>query len=182
MRKLNENAIKLRSNSPSDDDFSDLYLLDALIGNASIVLLGEPNHKDGSTFLAKTRLIKFLHSEMSFDVLAFESGMYDFTKAWVHIQNGEDATLAIQQGVRSIWTSSEQMQPMINYIGEMAISDHPLEIIGFDSHFTGYASSKIRDDINTFLIDRNIAVSHTDWQNFTRILHHLTRNNYTFGK
>ena len=62
---LNQNAIPLRSIDPNDKDFSDLEPLVKAIGNARIVQLGEQTHGDGATFLAKTRLIKFLQKMKS---------------------------------------------------------------------------------------------------------------------
>src|SRR6476646_1280732 len=74
---LKEHAVGLRSIDPADEDFADLEPLRKVIGDARIVQLGEQSHGDGATFHAKARLIKFLHQKMGFDVLAFESGLYD---------------------------------------------------------------------------------------------------------
>ena len=176
---LSENALQVRSIMPSDEDFSDLHPLKDVIGDARIVMLGEQSHGDGNTFLAKTRLIKFLDQEMGFDVLAFESGLYDCAKAWELLQIGEEAAFAIQQGVFPIWTQSEQVQPLINYIGEMASSEYPLELAGFDSQFTGNASVKyLIGDLNGFLAERSISISHTNWVSFTTILRSLTYYDY----
>ena len=71
---LKKNAVKVRSVDPSDTDFSDLMPLKKAIGNAQVVMLAEGTHFDGTTDLARARLIKFLHEKMGFDVIAFESG------------------------------------------------------------------------------------------------------------
>ena len=70
---LRVNVDPIRSVDPSDTDFSDLAPLKSAIGDSRIVMLGEQTHGDGTTFLAKTRLIQFLHQEMGFDVIAFRS-------------------------------------------------------------------------------------------------------------
>src|SRR5947199_3209454 len=110
---LKEHAIGLRSIDPADDDFSDLEPLRAAIGTARIVQLGEQSHGDGATFHAKARLIKFLHQKMGFDVLAFESGLYDCRKAWELLKAGKDPHEAVPQGVFGIWTARKQFKPEI---------------------------------------------------------------------
>ncbi len=177
---LGENAIQVSSIMPSDENFSDLYPLKNVIGDARIVMLGEQSHYDGSTFLAKTRLIKFLHQDMGFDVLAFESGLYDCAKVWELIQNGEDPTYAIQQGVFRIWTHSEQVQPLIRYIEDTAASEYPLEIAGFDSKFTGNASANyLLGDLEDFLAKHSISIARSEWGKFRDILRNATLNIYS---
>jgi erythromycin esterase-like protein len=70
---LKKHAVPLRSIDPADEDFSDLDSFRKAVGDARIVFLSEPSHGDGTSFLARTRLIKFLHQQCGFDVLAFES-------------------------------------------------------------------------------------------------------------
>jgi erythromycin esterase len=142
---LKKNAIALKSIDPEDEDFSDLEPLAKAIGEARIVQLGEQSHGDGATFHAKTRLIKYLHEKLHFDVLAFESGLYDCRKAWQLLQEGKmSAYEAAQHGIFGIWTESEQVRPLIDYLGRAAKGKKPLEICGFDCQFTGRAA---RDDL-----------------------------------
>src|SRR5262245_42055627 len=122
---LKQHAIPLRSIDPTDEDFTDLEPLRAAIGDARIVQLGEQSHGDGATFHAKARLIKFLHQKMGFDVLAFESSLYDCSKAWEALKRGDQPLEAFQQGVFGIWTGSEQVQPLIEYVSKAAKTDRP---------------------------------------------------------
>src|SRR5690606_20323100 len=76
---LRRNAVTLERITPvldGSDQFADLRPLATAIGDARVVVLGEQSHGDGTTFLMKARLVEFLHREMGFDVLAFESGLY----------------------------------------------------------------------------------------------------------
>lgn len=110
---LRKNAIQIRSVSPEDRDFSDLQPLRAILKDKQVVLLGEQSHGDGAVFLAKTRLIQFLHEEMGFDVLAFESGLFDCRKAWEALQAGEEPKMAMRRGIFGIWGMSEQVTPLL---------------------------------------------------------------------
>src|ERR1043165_8433060 len=82
---LAANAVRVRTLDPHDDDFADLEPLRKTLAGLRVVMLGEQNHGDGTTFLAKTRLSRFLHERMGFDVLAFESGLDDCAKEWEHL-------------------------------------------------------------------------------------------------
>jgi len=139
---LRAEATPLRSIQPGDGDFSDLEPLRSVLAGKQVVVLGEATHGDGASFLAKTRLVHFLHQELGFDVLAFESGFYDCAKAWERIRAGEDPAAAFRQSVFSIWTRSVQMQPLIDYFSTAARSARPLELAGVDPQFTGQISER----------------------------------------
>ncbi|HEY6138656.1 MAG TPA: erythromycin esterase family protein [Thermoanaerobaculia bacterium] len=139
---LRDRAVSIRSIDPADDDFRDLEPLRKSLKGVRVVMLGEQDHGDGTTFLAKTRMIRFLHERMGFDVLAFESGLYDCAKVWERLQAGEPAQTAVPRGVFAIWTRSREVQPLIDYIGAQMKTKHPLEIAGVDSQLTGSASEE----------------------------------------
>jgi erythromycin esterase len=139
---LRHEAVALRSIEPADEDFSDLAPLRSVLSGKRIVVLGEASHGDGAAFLAKSRLVRFLHREMGFDVLAFESGFYDCAKAWQRIQAGDDPAAAFRQSVFTIWSGSAQVQSLIDYFAAAARSPRPLELAGFDPQFTGEISQR----------------------------------------
>ncbi len=181
---LAAHAIRLRSVSPEDRDYSDLAPLREVLRGVRVVLLGEQSHGDGTTFLAKTRLIQFLHQEMGFDVLAFESGLFDCARAWERLRAGAAAAVAVPRCVFPIWTRSAQVQPLIAYLGEQARSTRPLELAGVDDQFTGSASrEELVPELEAFLARRRAAVLHSpEWHPFTTILQRLSENLYQRGK
>ncbi|HEX7180466.1 MAG TPA: erythromycin esterase family protein [Thermoanaerobaculia bacterium] len=165
---ISQRALRVRSIEPADEDFSDLQPLKKVFGDTRVVMLGEAGHGDGAAFLAKTRLIKFLHQEMGFDVLAFESGLYECRKAWDLLRGGEDATTALRRAVFGVWSRSEQVQPLMDYIGRQARGAKPLEVAGFDDQLTGSASEEfLLADLEAFL--RRIeapVLGRGDWPRF----------------
>jgi erythromycin esterase len=149
---LKKNAVPVRSIDAEDEDFADLAPLRRAIGDRRIIMLGENSHGDGATFAAKSRLIKFLHKQMGFDVLAFESGFYDVHRAWRDVRSGEDPLAAIASGVDPIWYACHQTQPLWKYIAAQSKTDRPLELCGFDMQFTGSASSDhLLKDLDAYL-------------------------------
>ncbi len=137
MQWLRDNAVAVRSIAPDDEDFSDLMPLREKIGAARMVLLGEQTHGDGATFLAKSRLVRFLHQHMGFDVLAWESGIFDCRQVDAALRSGAAGIDAARAGVFGIWSLSEQCQSVFDYATRTSSSARPLEMAGFDCQITG---------------------------------------------
>lgn len=119
-------AAPIRSIDPGDGDFRDLQPLAAAIGNARVVQLGEASHGDGATFMAKARLIRFLHETMGFDVVAWESGFVDVRLAAAALRAGLPPSEAAQRGLYATWNVREVM-PALAYIQKSQ-----MDLVGFD--------------------------------------------------
>ena len=139
---LREHAMPIASISPEDTDFSDLEPLREVLEGVRVVLLGEADHNAGTDFAARSRLVKFLHQEMDFDVLAFEAPLYSMDVAWDSIRAGAPVRDAIRIGLWGFWSHAEQMQSLVRYIGEQAAGDRPLEVAGFDYRPWIYPSTR----------------------------------------
>lgn len=131
------NSVPVRSVDAADVDFSDLEPLRAAIGDARVVMLGEETHGDGTAFEAKVRLIKFLHAEMGFDIIAFEAGLFDVREAWTRIRAGNEPVESVRSSIFGIWSRAEEVRPLFEYIAAHANSQQPLELTGIDPQFTG---------------------------------------------
>lgn len=127
-------AVELRTIDPLDENFSDLAPLKQVLKGRRVVILGEPEHGGGTVFLAKTRLIKFLHEEMGFNVLAWEDGMYDARLTWQHLVAGDPPRDAATLGVVPIWSVSRQTDELWRYLARTSKTAHPLQLVGIDTH------------------------------------------------
>jgi len=137
----------INSISIADTNYSDLKVLADGIGNSKIVLLGEQDHGDAPTFLAKTRLIKFLHEKMGFEVLAFESDFYSLTKSWEAFKDGTQTIQQVTANIFPIWTHCDACQDLFTYINYTQNSSTPLAVTGFDSQIHGnYRMTHYKDD------------------------------------
>ncbi|NML19559.1 erythromycin esterase family protein [Pseudoflavitalea sp. G-6-1-2] len=166
---IDRNVSEVKSIDPADTSFADLAGLQRAIGNARVVLLGEQTHGEGGTFLAKTRLIKFLHQQMGFDVLAFESGFYDCTKIWENTRNGGEFANEIKGSLFFMYANSKQMQPLFSYIQSEANSGNPLTVTGFESQHSGAkAIAQLFTDFEKFLKTFHAASVDASWESFTK--------------
>jgi len=140
---------------PNDEDYADLAPLKAMIGNSRIVMLGEPTHGDGAAIHAKTRILKYLHKEMGFDMIVFENGIYDLYKANKDIQSGISVDAALRNSLYPVWTDSKEFQPLIQYLELQRQGGKPLTLAGIDPYQNGtYTSENMIEDLKSFLSRR----------------------------
>jgi erythromycin esterase len=145
-------AVAVRTIDPADEDFRDLEPLIDAIGSARVVQLGEPSHGAGGSFAAKARLTKFLHQRMGFDVVAWESGLYDVHLTQTRMRAGDDAVAAAQAGILLVWSAAEEVKPLFEYAKASQSTDRPLEMVGFDSTMNAaHASDRLAADLRAFV-------------------------------
>jgi erythromycin esterase len=124
------------------DDFSDLQFLKPLLEGKRVVQLGEASHGVAESNWAKVRLIKFLHQEMGFDVVAFESSFDQCFEA-----NKTIGTLAPHEVMTrclfGTWRTSE-VKGLFEYMAAVRKSARPLTLAGYDIQISGDATDKTR--------------------------------------
>lgn len=160
-------AAPVRSINPLDTDYTDLAPLAKAIGGARVVLLGEQTHGEGSTFEAKTRLVRFLHERMGFDVLAFESGLYDCARIWENVRKGGTLNKEVLGSLFYMYATSYQTQGLFAYIQANQAS---LTLAGFESQHTGEkAKTDLFPDFTRFLKTRYPGLVDSSWAVFQRL-------------
>jgi erythromycin esterase len=169
---LKAKAIVVRNVEPTNEEYTDLAPLRQSLQQATIVGLGEPIHHDGSAFKAKTRLVKFLHQELGFRVLAFESGFYDCYKAWQEIQAGRLSIDAARKSLYPFWISTET-EELFKYIDQQKNTDKPLILAGIDCKFSGqYSDESLLPDLKSYLqtIHSGLVQDTANWRAFSTSL------------
>lgn len=155
IKKYVQNNLKaVKAISPDSLDFSDLEVIGNAIGNARIVMLGKQDHGDAPTFLAKTRLIKYLHEKKGFDVLAFESDFYALTAGWDAVEKKKDKIEDfLKKNIFSVWTNCAQCDDLFyNYISKTYKTRSPIDIAGFDSQLHGdYSNQNLKKFVDSIL-------------------------------
>lgn len=133
---LGANALPLSTLRVDDSEVVELQPLRRWLEDVDMVLLGEATRGDGSTFEAKTRLVRFLHEHLDFDILAFECGFFACHQAWQSIKNGQRARSALGQTLFPLYVDSREFQPLLDLLDQYAGSEQPLEVAGFDNQLS----------------------------------------------
>lgn len=114
-------------------------LAEALDG-VRIVLLGENGHGVGEFTRAKVRLIEWLHREHGFDLVVFESGLFECGRAWERVRELEPAEAL--RGCLSYPFEHAELLPLFRTFRETADGPRPLAFGGMDLQAQGFDSGE----------------------------------------
>jgi len=135
-----DNFKQVSSIDPVNINYSDLISIGEAIGEANVVMLGEQDHGDAPTFLAKTRILKYLIEVKGFSVIAFESDFYSLNQGWSDLKDNKDSIkLFLQKNIFSNWTQCKQCDPLFTYLSEN-IFNRKIRLTGFDNQHHGLFS------------------------------------------
>lgn len=149
LKWLNKNVIPVPIVNTSDESYKYFEPLKSILKNKRIVLLGEEDHVFATTFEAKTNIIKYLHEELGFNVLAFESPLYNLATAYKTATKGNNESI-LKDALYTFWGHVKSTQDLFTYIRSTNKAGRtPLKIIGFDPQQMYQYS--LPDSLNEFL-------------------------------
>jgi len=123
--------------SLTSEEFCDLEFLAPILEGKTLVQLGESGHGVGEFDQAKVRLIKYLHEELGFDVIAFESSVYECFKAGREAGTLSAANVMFNS-IFGVWHAEETLE-LFEYIKRTQATDRPLTLAGFDIQISSYS-------------------------------------------
>jgi erythromycin esterase len=134
---VDTNSVTVRSVAFDDADFTDLRAFGDAVGNARLVLLGEQSGGDGTTVRAKARLVRYLHEQRGFDVLIFESQLFEMASAWQAVRDGGAPVASLRSALPAPTRDAAELEPLLRYVGERAATSRPLHVAGLHPEFRG---------------------------------------------
>jgi erythromycin esterase len=123
------------------EDFSDLAFLKPLLAGRRVVQLGESAHGTAEFSWLKARLVKFLHREMGFDVVAFESSLSACDLA--NARAGRSTPVDVMRDcLFGTWHSSEVLG-LFEYLDRERRAGRRLDLAGFDVQNSSRARTEV---------------------------------------
>jgi erythromycin esterase len=115
---------------------ADFAFLKAAVGGRSVVQLGESIHVTDEFPRMRLSVLRYLHEEMGFDVLAFEGSLVDAWLAEEHLARSADplatrAARAQEIAWFPLWQTAA-MGEVMRYVASTRDTAHPLYLSSFD--------------------------------------------------
>jgi len=134
--RTNSYPLEATKNSRKDQ----LKFLKKVLKGKRIVQLGETTHGSNEMSATKVELIKYLHEELGYDVLAFEAGFAETNGAYRQLHDLSSTEL-MKRSIFGVWYTQE-VADLFEYLQEQEKKGDPLTLTGFDIQVMGNLFTK----------------------------------------
>lgn len=135
----------IKTLNPEEKDNSDLQILNKLIGNSSIVGLGEATHGSSEVYQMKYRISEYLIANKQFNVFSLEANMPESFLMNQYIQEGKGAPKDILKGMYFWLWQTEETLMFVEWLKKYN-KEHQSKVFfeGFDMQYAKGAIEQIR--------------------------------------
>lgn len=135
----------IKTLNPEEKDNSDLQILNKLIGNSSIVGLGEATHGSSEVYQMKYRISEYLIANKQFNVFSLEANMPESFLMNQYIQEGKGAPKDILKGMYFWLWQTEETLMFVEWLKKYN-EEHQSKVFfeGFDMQYAKGAIEQIR--------------------------------------
>lgn len=146
---LKTNAVAVTT-VEAGNGFTDLQRLKRIVGDASIVSLGEATHGTREIFQMKHRLVEFLASEMGFTIFSIEANMPEAYRLNDYVLHGTGDPRALIAGMY-FWTwNTEEVLAMVEWMRRFNASGKGrIGFTGFDMQTARVAIENVENFLRT---------------------------------
>ena len=145
-----------RSGAP-DGQFDDLDWLDAAVGDARVVAIGESSHFNGQSYRLRHRLLRYLVQRHGFSAYAMESGFVEgwWVNDWVHARvDAEAIGDVLANGMTSLMGMWVEMRDQLEWMRHHNRSgEQPINFYGIDPSGSNLSLLPGLDQVITYLAD-----------------------------
>ncbi|HHP7237983.1 erythromycin esterase family protein [Longibacter sp.] len=113
---------------------------------------------------------------MNFDVLAFESGLYDLRLATERATTPDEYLQAATNTLSRPWAESKQVRPVLRYYAETQTTETPLHLAGIDGALRPPSDSLFLVRLKSHLLSQNQWAEVVEGTNFEQTLRTQLRN------
>jgi erythromycin esterase-like protein len=183
IKDLYKGSSQLKSISPRETNFDDFEPIGKEIGDAKIVLLGDPSHGDGGAILMKTRLLKYLHEKKGFDVLLFEADLYSIMFHLALVKDTASVNVAARENIYTCWSESKVSQDLWAYYKEQLVGKNPISLGGVDCRHAGaFAKNTLSGSLTNVLNSSSFNTSSNSYKVFAKDVNYILQNEFSSKK
>ncbi len=169
-------AVEISSASPSETDFSDLGILDSILAQKRVVLLGRQHDGNAVDYQFMIRLLKYLHEQQRFNMLILDSDFYEMFNASIAVSNDASAINDYGSAIGGSFGESSIRNELLNYLQAQAKAGTPIFLFGMDCvHSNQYLADQLQEGLEQGL--PKVAKS-KEQKRFMEILKQLLKESY----
>lgn len=136
----------IKTLNSEEKDNSDLLILNKLIGNSTIVGLGEATHGSSEVYQMKYRISEYLIAHKNFNVFSLEANMPESFLMNQYIQEGKGAPKNILKGMYFWLWQTEETLAFVEWLKKYNEGHQPKVFFeGFDMQYAKGAIDQIRE-------------------------------------